>query len=113
MDASPRIFVSYAHEGTEHRLAVKELAEWLRAKGVVVITDHPFENRALGNPDEARKLYEQVIELYQKEQAGLGLANVWQSVGDLERENGEFKKALDIYLKAIGLDPEELQQQKK
>ncbi|GAB4491175.1 MAG: hypothetical protein OHK0019_10980 [Saprospiraceae bacterium] len=43
---TPQVFISYAHENDTFRQAVKELAEYLRAQGVRVVTDHPYENRA-------------------------------------------------------------------
>lgn len=43
---NPRVFISYAHESEEHRLAVKSLADWLVEHGVKAITDHPYEYRA-------------------------------------------------------------------
>lgn len=43
---TPQVFISYAHESPEFSQSVKELAEYLRTKGIRVITDHPYENRA-------------------------------------------------------------------
>ncbi len=45
MANAPRVFISYAHEGDLSQ-QVKLLAEFLLGKGIEVITDHPYENRA-------------------------------------------------------------------
>lgn len=39
-----KVFISYAHEG-DMREKVKELADWLRERGVQPITDHLYENK--------------------------------------------------------------------
>lgn len=39
------VFISYAHEGDLGE-RVATLAEWLGRKGMKVITDHPYRNRA-------------------------------------------------------------------
>ena len=45
MNPTIQVFVSYAHESPQFRQQVLELAEFLRTRGVAVITDHPYENR--------------------------------------------------------------------
>jgi hypothetical protein len=42
----PRVFISYAHESDELRASVRALGDWLVTKGCVVLTDHPFVDRA-------------------------------------------------------------------
>ncbi len=41
-----RVFISYAHESDALRQSVGALAEYLRQKGLYVLTDHPYEHRA-------------------------------------------------------------------
>lgn len=41
-----QVFISYAHESPEFRQSVKELADYLRSRGICIITDHPYENRS-------------------------------------------------------------------
>ncbi|MDL2329692.1 tetratricopeptide repeat protein [Desulfosarcina sp. OttesenSCG-928-A07] len=53
--ANPRVFISYAHEG-DLKDKVKELADWLLAQGVEVITDHPYANCA---PDKGWRAWMQ------------------------------------------------------
>jgi tetratricopeptide (TPR) repeat protein len=45
-EKAPKVFVSYAHESEDFRQKVGELAEFLRSKGIPVVTDHPYQNRA-------------------------------------------------------------------
>ncbi|TXH71190.1 MAG: TIR domain-containing protein [Thiothrix sp.] len=40
----PRVFISYAHEGSL-QAQVKNLADWLTEQNIEVITDHPYSNR--------------------------------------------------------------------
>ena len=54
----------------------------------------------LGQIDEARAHYDEAIQLYQQEQAKLGLANVLQSQGDLLLSGSEYENALNIYNQA-------------
>ena len=44
-DESPIVFISYAHESSALRAAVKSLADWLAARDCAVITDHPHIDR--------------------------------------------------------------------
>jgi len=39
MEKNPKIFISYSHDDTEHKLWVKELATQLRSHGVDIILD--------------------------------------------------------------------------
>ncbi len=41
-----RVFISYAHESDALRQSVWKLAEFLRDKGLHVLTDHSYTNRA-------------------------------------------------------------------
>jgi hypothetical protein len=40
-----RVFISYAHESSEHRDAVNGLASWLIDQDIDVVSDHPYEDR--------------------------------------------------------------------
>ncbi|WP_157068082.1 tetratricopeptide repeat protein, partial [Desulfosarcina cetonica] len=53
--------------------------------------------RRLGNVDQARGHYDHAIELYQKEQDQLGLANALQALGDLESRLGNVDQARGHY----------------
>ena len=55
----------------------------------------------LGEPVKARENYERAIQLYEKEQAALGLANALQSTGDLEFSLNEPAIALQNYRNAV------------
>ena len=55
----------------------------------------------LGNVDQARKHYDEAIRLYQKERDELGLANVYQSQGDMLLADSRVENALCYYLKAL------------
>ena len=57
----------------------------------------------LGRPDEARRLYEQALELFVKEQDGLGQANTLKALGDLLQGTSAFLEAMDLYLRALAL----------
>lgn len=57
----------------------------------------------LGNVDQARAHYDEAVQLYKKEQAKLGLANVYQSMGDLLMTQGKLDEALDFYTDALAL----------
>jgi tetratricopeptide (TPR) repeat protein len=57
----------------------------------------------LGNVDQARGHYDHAIELYQKEQAKLGLANALKALGDLESRLGNVDQARGHYDHAIEL----------
>lgn len=59
--------------------------------------------RRLGRPDEARRLFERALQLYEREQAGLGQANTLQSLGDLERSRRNTVAALSTYEAALAL----------
>ncbi len=53
--------------------------------------------------EQARAHYEQAIELYQKEQAKLGLANALKSLGDLAKQLELLADAIQLYEKAVQL----------
>ncbi len=55
-ERAPKVFISYAHESEDFRQKVKELAEFLRSKGIRVVTDHPYQNRA---PEEGWRTWMQ------------------------------------------------------
>ncbi len=55
-EKAPKVFVSYAHESEDFRQKVGELAEFLRSKGIPVVTDHPYQNRA---PEEGWRAWMQ------------------------------------------------------
>ncbi|MDL2275783.1 tetratricopeptide repeat protein, partial [Desulfosarcina sp. OttesenSCG-928-G10] len=57
----------------------------------------------LGNVSEARRLYEEAISLFEKEEDGLGRANVLQALGNLLLEETNFKNALVFYEEALSL----------
>ena len=57
----------------------------------------------LGRVDEARRLYDRALALYEKEQDGLGQANTLQSIGDAARLAGRYAEAAAIYQRALVL----------
>ena len=59
--------------------------------------------RRLGQIDEARAHYDEAIQLYQQEQAKLGLANVLQSQGDLLLSTSDYEGALKTYDEAVDI----------
>ena len=48
--ASPRVFISYAHDSSEHKLAVLKLSDRLRADGVDCLIDQYVETPECGWP---------------------------------------------------------------
>nr|VFK17983.1 MAG: Tetratricopeptide repeat-containing protein [Candidatus Kentron sp. LFY] len=67
-------------------------------------------DRRLGNVDTTRGHYDTAIDLYQKEQAKLSLANALKALGDLERRLGNVDKARGHYDTAIDLYQKEQDQ---
>ncbi|MEB4592523.1 tetratricopeptide repeat protein, partial [Candidatus Thiothrix sp. Deng01] len=61
----------------------------------------------LGQIEQARQHYDQAIELYQQEQAKLGLANALKALGDLESRLGQIEQARQHYDQAIELYQQE------
>jgi pimeloyl-ACP methyl ester carboxylesterase/tetratricopeptide (TPR) repeat protein len=57
----------------------------------------------LGNPGEARALYERALALFEKEQSKLGLAYTLLSLGDLEGRLGHPGEARALYERALAL----------
>jgi tetratricopeptide (TPR) repeat protein/pimeloyl-ACP methyl ester carboxylesterase len=59
--------------------------------------------RRLGRLDEARVLYDRALELFEKEQYGLGQANTLRPLGDLELRLGRTDEARVLYDRALEL----------
>ncbi|MEN9985410.1 MAG: hypothetical protein RI925_912 [Pseudomonadota bacterium] len=72
------------------------------AKASLWLRQGDLESR-LGELDKARICYQEARGLYEKESAGLGLANTLRSLGDLESRLGELDKARACYQEARGL----------
>jgi len=65
--------------------------------------------RRLGNIEAARQHYDNAIELYKKEQDQLGLANVYQSLGDMLLANKKNEEAQRYYRDALSLYRSEME----
>ncbi len=83
-------------------LALLKLANQMMSGGMLEKALGDLESR-LGNVDLARGHYDNAIELYKKEQAKLGLANVYQSTGDLLLSEKRVEEAILIYQNALQL----------
>ncbi|MCK6435599.1 tetratricopeptide repeat protein [Rivihabitans pingtungensis] len=72
------------------------------AQAAFLLRQGDLESR-LGEVDKARACYQEARGLFEKESAGLGLANTLRSLGDLESRLGEVDKARACYQEARGL----------
>ena len=57
----------------------------------------------LGRVEEARKLYDRALALFEGEQSGLGQANTLRALGDLEGRLGRVEEARKLYDRALSM----------